>query len=68
MENNTRYIIQVDDDMKRILRTLLVKKVDIQIDQDNDTTIIIGTYESRRNIYIVKSKNSCCIGDTISRP
>ena len=59
MGNNTGYIIQVEDDMKRILRTLLVKKVHIEIDQDNDTTVIIGTYESRRNIYIVKSKNSC---------
>ena len=59
MENNIGYIIQVEDDMKRILRNLLVKKVHIEIDQDNDTTVIIGTYESRRNIYIVKSKNSC---------
>lgn len=59
MGNNTGYIIQVEDDIKGILRTLLVKKVHIEIDQDNDTTVIIGTYESRRNIYIVKSKNSC---------
>lgn len=58
MENNTRYIIQVEDDMKRILRTLSVKKVDVQIDQDNDTTVIIGSYKSRKNVYIVKNKNS----------
>ena len=52
MINNVGYVIQIGNDIKRILRTLSLKKVDIEIDQDNDTTVIIGTYESRRNVYI----------------
>ncbi|WP_449389571.1 hypothetical protein [Clostridium sp. ETTB3] len=59
MINNVGYVIQVGNDMKRILRTLSVKKVDIEIDQDNDSTVIIASYERRRSVYIVKNKNSC---------
>lgn len=58
MKNNIRYIIQIENDMRRILRTLSVKKVDIEINQDNDMTVIIASYESRRSVYIVKNKNS----------
>ena len=59
MINNVGYVIQIGNDIKRILRTLSLKKVDIEIDQDNDTTVIIGSYERRRSVYIVKNKNSC---------
>lgn len=59
MKNNTRYVTQIENDIRRIVKTLLSKNAHIEIDQDNDTTVIIGTYESRRNVYIVKDKNSC---------
>ena len=56
MKNNTRYVTQIENDIRRIVKTLLSKNAHIEIDQDNDTTVIIGTYESRRNVYIVKDK------------
>ena len=56
MKNNTRYVTQIENDIRRILKTILSKNAHIEIDQDNDTTVIIGTYESRRNVYIVKDK------------
>ena len=52
MKNNTRYVTQIENDIRRILKTLLSKNAHIEIDQDNDTTVIIGTYESRRNVYM----------------
>lgn len=39
MINNVGYVIQVGNDMKRILRTLSVKKVDIEIDQDRKSVV-----------------------------
>ena len=51
-EKYTRYATQMKANVRRILKALLSKNAHIEIDQNNDTTVIIGTYrESKKCIY-----------------
>ena len=58
MINNVGYVTQIENDIRRILKTLLSKNVEIEIDQDNDSTVIIARSGNYRNAYIFKNKNS----------